>query len=879
MGKTELALAYAHAFAWDYPGGRWLARCEGLDNFDFVLRQLAEPLQVPFTEEEQKDAHRAAERILAELRRRDRSLLLLDNVTHYELLSPDVLMRLPPPGHIHLLATTRLGPAQVTGSPHDHTFVAVDELPADDALALIRAHQPNERFTNAGDEAAALELVELLDGFTLAVETAAIYLGRHPAADAISSYTERLRRDVLAESERSAADHAVAVRHKEKLLERTLAFTFETLNVEQIHAITIAAVLPADQIALPWLRYGISRKFSRFASDFAAANDAAWKGLADSLLSLRFLQSGNDMRVVRMHRLVQEIVRNRTKERGEAQRSSIMPAIKEACSTAFYLHTNPDHRWLVPVIEATADAWLGRVEHGEAALALDAVFVSNAASSSLMDNAAWGRAENLLRRALSVVESTPQFSTQEASATRSNLASLLHYTNRLAEAEPLMRQVAACFEQYHDPHDPAGAAPLNNLAALLEVTNRLPEAEDLYRRALEMDKKNLGPEHPIIAVRLNNLALLLRSTGRASEAETLIRQAIAIDEQVFGTEHPTYARHLCNLSTVLQEDNRLREAEPLLTRAISIIEHTLGEESPELANALNNLGMLLRDTKRLSEAEPLIRRALAMQEKTLGLEHPRLGPMLTSLASLFQETGRLPDAEGLLRRALAIDEKSLGAAHPSVALDLKNLGAMLYLAGRPTDAIPLLSRALEIDVRNLGPEHPSHRLLLHTLIKLHQEAGSPGEAANHFRQLIALEEKSGSEQADLAALHNNFASLLKSTNRLSEAEHHYRSSLAILEGCLQPDDPQLPTALNNLAVLLEAMNRFDEAKPLYHRMLVVFARKTARTGQQPASLKIALENYYFLLQKCGLKNQEAIGILEAACAEGGWPIKLKWNPN
>ena len=184
MGKTELALAYAHAFAWDYPGGRWLARCEGLDNFDFVLRQLAEPLQVTFTEEEQKDAHRAAERILAELRRRDRSLLLLDNVTHHELLSPDVLMRLPPQGYLHLLATTRLGPAQVTGSPHDHTFVAVDELPADDALALIRAHQPNARLTNADDEAAARQLVELLDGFTLAVETAAIYLGRHPAADA-----------------------------------------------------------------------------------------------------------------------------------------------------------------------------------------------------------------------------------------------------------------------------------------------------------------------------------------------------------------------------------------------------------------------------------------------------------------------------------------------------------------------------------------------------------------------------------------------------------------------------------------------------------------------------------------------------------------------
>lgn len=111
MGKTELALAYAHAFAWDYPGGRWLARCEGLDNFDLVLRQLAEPLHVEFTEDEKKDAHRAGERILAELRRRDRSLLLLDNVTHSELLGPDCA---------HAPAAARPRPSPRNHAPWSH---------------------------------------------------------------------------------------------------------------------------------------------------------------------------------------------------------------------------------------------------------------------------------------------------------------------------------------------------------------------------------------------------------------------------------------------------------------------------------------------------------------------------------------------------------------------------------------------------------------------------------------------------------------------------------------------------------------------------------------------------------------------------------------
>ena len=55
---------------------------------------------------------------------------------------------------------------------------------------------------------------------------------------------------------------------------------------------------------------------------------------------------------------------------------------------------------------------------------------------------------------------------------------------------------------------------LNNLAQLLKATNRLAEAEPLMRRALAIDEKSYGPDHPKVAIRLNNLAELLgRRTG------------------------------------------------------------------------------------------------------------------------------------------------------------------------------------------------------------------------------------------------------------------------------------------------------------------------------------------------------------------------------
>jgi tetratricopeptide (TPR) repeat protein len=77
------------------------------------------------------------------------------------------------------------------------------------------------------------------------------------------------------------------------------------------------------------------------------------------------------------------------------------------------------------------------------------------------------------------------------------------------------------------------ATSLNNLAAALLATNRLTEAEPLMRRALAIDEHSHGPDHPTVARDLNNLAVLLRDTNRPTEAEPLMRRALAIDEHSY----------------------------------------------------------------------------------------------------------------------------------------------------------------------------------------------------------------------------------------------------------------------------------------------------------------------------------------------------------
>jgi len=54
LGKTALAIEYAHAFADEYGGGRWQVRCAGKDDLRLALAELATPMGFEFTEDERR---------------------------------------------------------------------------------------------------------------------------------------------------------------------------------------------------------------------------------------------------------------------------------------------------------------------------------------------------------------------------------------------------------------------------------------------------------------------------------------------------------------------------------------------------------------------------------------------------------------------------------------------------------------------------------------------------------------------------------------------------------------------------------------------------------------------------------------------------------
>jgi len=727
MGKTALAIEYAHAFAHEYGGGRWQVRCEGRHNLAAAIATLAPTLRVEFTDAEKHDSELQCQRLVTELRTLANArephhcLLLLDNVDQPKLLEPAQTQRLPSVDWLHVVATLRLGEGDLFGRHQDRAFVSVDEMPEDDALALIESFQPGGKFSEDAERVAAVEIVRVLGRFTLAVEAAAVYLGQFAGDVTCAGFLARLKKDGLEGLEGAARETTEGLRHDEKSLTITLQPTLESLSEAEKQALTYAALLPADQIALPWIRALVAEKFTELGQDAEPGHPDPWQHLLRRLFGLRLWQpteakdAEGEVLVARMHRLLQELMKNSAGEFADTSEQALLAHIKERAAFLWDGWVQHEHRWELAPLTACAREWLDR--EGDTG-----PWLATQVGWSLQKLGNFSEAERLLTRS---VDGTSTDNPNYA-ARLTSLAQVLQATNHVAEAEPLMRRALAIDEQTYGPEHTHVAVDLNNLAVLLQATNRLAEAEPLMRRALAIDVESYGPEHSDVARDLNNLVLVLQATNRLTEAEPLMRRALAIEEHTYGPNHPNVSRSLNNLAQLLRVTNRLAEAESMMRRALAIDEHTYGPHHPNVAIHLSSLGQLLQDTNRLREAEPMMRRALAIDEHSYGANHPQVAKRLNNLAQLLQHTDRLAEAEPLLRRALAIDEQSYDPDHPNVAIALNNLARLLQDTNRLDEAEPLMTRAVEIFLKfgvATGHEHPDLPAVIDNYSDLLTETG------------------------------------------------------------------------------------------------------------------------------------------------------------
>ncbi|MBM0235798.1 tetratricopeptide repeat protein, partial [Micromonospora sp. STR1_7] len=481
VGKTELALQYAHRWRDRYPV-RWWVNAESRAAIETGLATLTARLNPDLMMT--TTATEAAAWAIGWLQNQSGWLLVLDNVEQRSDVEP--LLAQLDSGHV--LITTR---RDVNWEVLVDGCLRLDKLDREAAVRVLLERG------GQSDQLAAAVLADELGYLPLALQQAAGYLRQTRLSASV--YLERLRAqpaqvlNTIAEGDQ--AERAVA---------QVWMVTLNRLRDERPVAIDLLRILSC------YAADDVPRDVLATYADEPAVVDQALSALASyNLITLAET-------TVSTHRLLQSVIRTEAQTEvcpgeDDGRQESLwqqvvrraMELLEHSCPSG-----NPSHavdtwpRWkiLAPHVESLAE----HIPDGTADLTL--AYLLGELAVFYDSQAGYQQSLRVQRRALEITEAARPAGHPDIAVRLDNLAYTLSQLGRPEEALPLQRRAVKISESALPAGDPDIAIRLDNLACTLAALGWPEEALPLHRRALEITESALPAGHRSIAIRLDNLA-------------------------------------------------------------------------------------------------------------------------------------------------------------------------------------------------------------------------------------------------------------------------------------------------------------------------------------------------------------------------------------
>ncbi len=692
VGKTALALHWAHQVAGQFPDGQLYVNLRGYDPDQPMpaadaLAGFLRALGVPGQDIPAETAERAAR--YRSLLAGKQALVVLDNAASVEQVRP----LLPGSAGCPVLVTSRDALAGLVARD-GAVRVDLDVLPLHDAVALLRqligSHADD-------DPAAAAVLAQRCARLPLALRVAAELAAGRPAvgiaelADELADRQNRL--DLLD----AGGDGRTAVR-------AVFSWSCRSLDRDAVRAFRLAGLHPG----LDFEPYAVAALTSTTLGQ--ARRDL------DALARAYLIQPAADGRYG-MHDLLREYARElATSTDGEQEEHSAVTHLFDyylsaaAAAMGILFPAEADRRPRVPSAaaavpampgEAGARAWL------DAERANLVAVVVHCAGHGWPDHVT-GLAGTLFRYLIS--------------------------GSHLPEAHTVYRRALQAARASGDVA--AEASALNGLGSMALMKGRLRDAVCHYQGALEAYRR-CGDRARQAAV-LQNLGATEHELHDFRSAACYCREAIAAYNDAEDSLGAACA--LVTLATSETELGSYDQASRHFRRALPVLRDAKDEVGE--VEALEGIGELSLRRGKLAQAAAFYQRALAIYRRT---DNPAgVADQLRRLSEVSLRQGEYQQAIGYLRQALALYRQA-GCQHGEIAA-LRILAEALHQASQPAAARAELAAALRLaaETGNTYQQASAHR----ELAESHRCAGEDEQARHHWQQALTLYTQLGAPEAD-----------------------------------------------------------------------------------------------------------------------------------
>ncbi|WFB08482.1 FxSxx-COOH system tetratricopeptide repeat protein [Streptomyces sp. LX-29] len=750
VGKSQIALEYAHRFASEYDVVWWVP-ASAPDNIRTSLTELARELHRASGAPGAPGPGEDLDQLRRDLRLGrpfERWLLILDDAA-----DPHVVRDLlPGTGHGHTLVTSRNSAWNRFAEP-----ARVEEFSPEESLSLMGTRLPT------APEGELARLADALGHLPLAEEQAAAWL--QSGSLSVAQFIERVATNVNLLDEGSAPDYPLS-------FAATYDLAYDRLKKEDPAAaklLDLCAFLSPDGVSLSVVQSPAMLEL--LAAVDERLRDSMRLGTVLTSLDRRALAVvDQSTTTVRVHRIVQtlrrarmgEELRERTRREVLGVLASLAPGDVEGddlrhdatfteldrhlvVSGALECDEPVVRRWVVNQVRyrwrrgqwasardlglrILAD-WRERFPAEDAAALRLATQIANAHRSLGEYQRAYELDSATLRAQRAALGRDDPYTLMTARGYAADLRALGHFADALVEDQGTLLRFRDVFTDEH----PDTAMAANNLALSWYFMGSYRDAVQYGQMAFDVSRRLLTDDHPRTWASYANLGRYHRELGDLESSFTHLREARdRLTEIEGGSGHQTLST-LRSLGVSYLRAGDPNAAVPLLRRAHEHSRDQWGDDHPATMEGALAMAAGLHALDRDDEAADYARKALDRYVRVFGDQHPFTDVCRSNLALYLLDGGLPGEAHGYATDAADQLTRTLGHDHPFTLVARMNFNNCRAALG-DLEYVPAEDRKIHAEcVRRWDRDHPTALMATANLA-----ASGPPEAAAELRTSVEV---------------------------------------------------------------------------------------------------------------------------------------------